>query len=137
MNTTTVNAAEHEAVMAELKRTDITQYWVQTLRNWSAAAELSARKARNHDDEFGSTLALARAEVYQLAAEELRDCPLAFLPGQCMKHAVSTAPLQRHTVPLMDFDSYGVRYVRARAWQYVALSISPDLPEVVPRMPDH
>ena len=34
------------------------------------------------------------------------------------------------TPPLMDFDTAGVRYVTARAWQFCAWRIAPDLPEM-------
>lgn len=37
------------------------------------------------------------------------------------------------TAPLMDFDNTGVQYICARAWQYCALEIDPNLKQQAPQ----
>jgi hypothetical protein len=76
--------------------------------DFAKAARGTAIKNHTKGDQFGETLAASRAEVYDKAAHI-------------------------RTPPLMNFDSAGVQYTTARAWQFCAWKIDPSLPEVAPR----
>jgi hypothetical protein len=96
---------------------------------WRKAARGTATKNHLKNDTFGETLATARAEVYEKAAELVRQLPLPDAAAEMMNRAKAA---HVRTPPLINFDSAGVQYTNARAWQFCAWQIDPSLPEVAP-----
>lgn len=98
--------------------------------DYGKAARGTAIKNHTKGDNFGERLANARADVYDKAAELVRQLPPQDAANEMMNRAK-----QAHirTPPLIDFDSAGVQYAIARAWQFCAWKIDPTLPEVAPK----
>lgn len=96
---------------------------------FAKAANGTAFARRTHDDHYGETLAASRAEVYAEAAELVRLMPPPLAAREMINRA--TAAHVRNP-PLVGFDSAGVQYTIARAWQFCAWQIDPSLPEVAP-----
>lgn len=97
---------------------------------FARAARGSAIKNRNKGDQFGEKLANTRAEVYVQAAELIRAMPLPQAAATMMERA---GRLHVRTPPLMGFDDAGTRYIAARAWQFCALEINPELEHAAPQ----
>lgn len=95
--------------------------------DFARAARGTAIKNHTKNDQFGETLATARAEVYDKAAELVREMPAAKAAAEMMNRAKAG---HIRTPPMMNFDSAGVQYVTARAWQFCAWRIDPSLPEM-------
>jgi hypothetical protein len=98
--------------------------------DFAKAARGTAIKNHTKGDQFGETLAASRAEVYEKAAELVRRLPPPDAAAEMMNRAKAA---HIRTPPLMNFDSAGVQYTTARAWQFCAWKIDPSLPEVAPR----
>lgn len=98
--------------------------------DYAKAARGTAIKNHTKGDLFGETLANSRAEVYEKASEMVRQLPLADAAAEMMNLAKA---MHVRTPPLIDFDAAGVQYNSARAWQFCARKIDPDLPEVAPK----
>jgi hypothetical protein len=98
--------------------------------DFAKAARGTAIKNHTKGDTFGETLASSRAEVYEKAAELVRQLPLPDAATEMMNRAKAA---HIRTPPLMNFDSAGVQYTNARAWQFCAWKIDPTLPEVAPK----
>lgn len=102
----------------------------RTFADYGKAARGTAIKNHTKGDMFGETLASARADVYDKAAEIVRQLPLLEAANQMMNHAKAA---HIRTPPLINFDAAGVQYAMARAWQFCAWKIDPSLPEVAPK----
>jgi hypothetical protein len=102
----------------------------QAFGDYAKAARGTAIKNHTKGDLFGETLANSRADVYDKAAELVRRLPLADAATEMMNRARAS---HVRTPPLIDFDSAGVQYNAARAWQFCAWKINPSLPEVAPK----
>ena len=98
--------------------------------DYAKAARGTAIKNHTKGDLFGETLANSRADVYEKASEMVRQLPLADAAAEMMNLAKA---MHVRTPPLIDFDAAGVQYNSARAWQFCARKIDPDLPEVAPK----
>lgn len=98
--------------------------------DYAKAARGTAIKNHTKGDVFGERLANNRAEVYDKAAELARQLPVTDAADDMMKRAKAA---HIRTPPLIDFDSAGVQYAIARAWQFCAWKIDPSLPEVAPK----
>lgn len=103
---------------------------VRLFADYAKAARGTAVKNRLKGDTFGETLASSRAEVYDKAAELVRQLPPDEAAAEMMDRAKKS---HVRTAPLMNFDSAGVQYTTARAWQFCAWKIDPSLPEVARR----
>jgi hypothetical protein len=98
--------------------------------DFAKAARGTAIKNHTKADTFGETLANSRADVYDKAAELIRQLP----PPDAAKEMMNRAKAAHiRTPPLINFDSAGVQYAIARAWQFCAWKIDPQLPEVAPK----
>lgn len=102
----------------------------QAFSDYAKAARGTAIKNHTKGDLFGETLANARAQVYEKASELVRQLPLVDAANEMMNRARAS---HVRTPPLIDFDSAGVQYNMARAWQFCAWKIDPSLPEVAPK----
>ncbi len=100
------------------------------LSDYAKAARGTAIKNHTKGDTFGESLAGARADVYEKAAELVRQLPLADAATEMMNQAKAS---HIRTPPLINFDSAGVQYAMARAWQFCAWKIDPALAEVAPK----
>ena len=100
---------------------------VDMFEGFGRAARGTAVKNRTKGDMFGETLAEARAQVYEKAAELVRTTPVGEAAVEMMNRAKAA---HVRTPPLMNFDAAGVQYTIARAWQFCAWRINPDLSEV-------
>jgi hypothetical protein len=98
--------------------------------DYGKAARGTAIKNHTKGDTFGETLATARANVYDRAADLVRQRPLQDAANEMMNRAKAA---HIRTPPLINFDSAGVQYATARAWQFCAWKIDPSLPEVAPK----
>jgi hypothetical protein len=98
--------------------------------DYAKAARGTAIKNHTKGDGFGERLANSRAEVYDKASELVRQLPVTDAANEMMKFAKAA---HIRTPPLIDFDSAGVQYATARAWQFCAWKIDPSLPEVAPK----
>lgn len=98
--------------------------------DFAKAARGTAIKNHTKGDVFGETLANSRAEVYEKASDLIRQLPPLEAAAEMMNRAKAA---HIRTPPLMNFDSAGVQYTTARAWQFCAWKIDPDLPEVAPK----
>lgn len=96
----------------------------------AAAGTAYSRQANN--DAYGHTLAASRAHVYTQAADLVHDMDLSSAAQEMMRRAQAS---HVRLPPLIDFDAAGIQYVVARAWQFCAWQIDPDLPMVAPRWP--
>lgn len=97
---------------------------------WALAARGTAAKNHAKGDAFGERLANARADVYDRAAalvKGMSDADAAVEMMSRAKHAHIRTP------PLIDFDDAGAQYTVARAWQFCAWHLDPELPEVQPK----
>lgn len=109
--------------------------WAIRFEHCALAAKGTAIKRRTVNDAFGARLAGARAEVYALAARVVRDREVvdtdlaAFLMRKAAERHVGSAQSQ----PLRGYDDHTLSYIEARAWQWCAWEIDPDLPEVQPK----
>ena len=102
----------------------------RTFADYAKAARGTAIKNHTKGDNFGETLANARADVYDKAAELVRQLPVPDAAYEMMERAKAA---HIRTPPLINFDQAGVQYATARAWQFCAWQIDPSLPEVAPR----
>jgi hypothetical protein len=102
----------------------------QTFADYAKAARGTAIKNRSKGDNFGDELATKRAAVYDMAADLVRRMPLQEAAKEMIERAKNA---HIRTPPLIDFDRAGIQYSTARAWQYCALQIDPNLPEVAPK----
>ena len=102
----------------------------QVFADYAKAARGTAIKNHTKGDLFGETLANARADVYEKAAELVRQMSLPDAAAEMMTRARAA---HVRTPPLIDFDSAGVQYNMARAWQFCAWKIDPTIPEVAPK----
>ncbi|HEX3649478.1 MAG TPA: hypothetical protein VHV49_13710 [Pseudonocardiaceae bacterium] len=102
----------------------------RTLSDYAKAARGTAIKNHTKGDAFGETLASSRADVYDKAAELVRRLPLQDAANEMMDRAKAA---HIRTPPLINFDTAGVQYATARAWQFCAWQIDPSLPEVAPK----
>jgi hypothetical protein len=102
----------------------------RTFADYAKAARGTAIKNHTKGDNFGETLANARADVYDKAAELVRQLPVPDAANEMMGRAKAA---HIRTPPLINFDQAGVQYATARAWQFCAWQIDPSLPEVAPR----
>lgn len=102
----------------------------RTFADYAKAARGTAIKNHTKGDTFGETLAGARADVYDKAAELVRQLPLQEAANEMMNRAKAA---HIRTPPLINFDAAGVQYATARAWQFCAWKIDPSLPEVAPK----
>jgi hypothetical protein len=102
---------------------------VETFAAYAAAARSTASGAGGRGDGFAESLARTRAGVYDQAAELLQR-----MPPDRAAHTMMDNAATRHvrTPPLTDFDSAGLGYIAARAWQFCATQIDPNLQEVAP-----
>jgi len=98
--------------------------------DYAKAARGTAIKNHTKGDTFGESLAGARADVYEKAADLVRQLPLTAAADEMMNRAKAN---HIRTPPLINFDSAGVQYASARAWQFCAWKIDPSLPEVAPK----
>ena len=98
--------------------------------DFAKAARGTAIKNHTKGDSFGEVLANGRAEVYDKAAELIRELPPADAAVEMMNRAKAA---HIRTPPLIQFDTAGVQYTTARAWQFCAWKIDPSLPEVAPK----
>ncbi|HWC80051.1 MAG TPA: hypothetical protein VG756_08815 [Pseudonocardiaceae bacterium] len=103
---------------------------VRLFADFAKAARGTAVKNHTKGDQFGEHLANSRAEVYEKAAELVRQLPPQDAAAEMMNRARAA---HIRTPPLMNFDSAGVQYTTARAWQFCAWRIDPSLPEVAPK----
>jgi len=98
--------------------------------DYARAARGSAVKNKAKGDKFGEQLASTRADVYAQAADLVR----AMHPQQAAVAMMERAGrMYVRTPPLMGFDEAGVRYITARAWQFCALEINPELEHAAPQ----
>jgi hypothetical protein len=102
----------------------------QVFSDYAKAARGTAIKNHTKGDLFGETLANCRADVYEKASELVRQMSLTDAAAEMMARARAA---HVRTPPLIDFDSAGVQYNSARAWQFCAWKIDPTLPEVAPK----
>jgi hypothetical protein len=102
----------------------------RTFADYGKAARGTAIKNHTKGDTFGEKLANSRAEVYDRAAELVRQLPLPDAAHEMMERAKAA---HIRTPPLIDFDTAGMQYATARAWQFCAWQIDPALPEVAPK----
>jgi hypothetical protein len=98
--------------------------------DYAKAARGTAIKNHTKGDAFGETLATSRADVYDRAAELMRQLPPADAAIEMMNRAKAA---HIRTPPLINFDNAGMQYATARAWQFCAWKIDPSLPEVAPK----
>lgn len=98
--------------------------------DYAKAARGTAIKNHTKGDLFGEQLANCRADVYEKAAELVRQRSLPDAAGEMMDNARAA---HVRTPPLIDFDSAGMQYNMARAWQFCAWKIDTTLPEVAPK----
>jgi hypothetical protein len=98
--------------------------------DYAKAARGTAIKNHTKGDTFGESLAGARADVYEKAADLVRQLPVTAAADEMMNRAKAN---HIRTPPLINFDSAGVQYASARAWQFCAWKIDPSLPEVAPK----
>jgi hypothetical protein len=94
---------------------------------WARGARGTAIKNHNKGDLYGEVLANTRADVYDQAAELVRQLAPPDAAAEMMNRAKAA---HVRTPPMIDFDSAGVQYATARAWQFCARTIEPDLPEI-------
>lgn len=104
--------------------------FAERFNGYARAARATAAQAKARSDPYGEQLANTRAEVYEKAAELLSSRPLEQAASEMMNNA---GRLHIRKAPLMDFDNTGLQYIAARAWQYCALAIDPNLPEQAPQ----
>lgn len=97
---------------------------------YARAARGTALQAKGKSDPYGERLANNRAEVYDKASNTVLRLPLDRAATEMMEQAGRT---HVRTAPLMDFDNTGVQYICARAWQYCALEIDPNLKQQAPQ----
>jgi hypothetical protein len=102
----------------------------RTFADYAKAARGTAIKNHTKGDNFGETLANARADVYDNASELIRQLPPADAANEMMNRAKAA---HIRTPPLINFDAAGVQYAMARAWQFCAWQIEPGLSEVAPK----
>lgn len=102
----------------------------RTFVDYAKAARGTAIKNHTKGDTFGETLAGARADVYDRAAELVRQLSPPDAAAEMMDRAKAA---HIRTPPLINFDQAGVQYAMARAWQFCAWQIDPKLPEVAPK----
>jgi len=102
----------------------------KSFSDYAKAARGTAIKNHTKGDRFGETLANCRADVYERAADLMRQMSPTDAAAEMMTRARAT---HVRTPPLIDFDSAGVQYNAARAWQFCAWKIDPTLPEVAPK----
>jgi hypothetical protein len=98
--------------------------------DYAKAARGTAIKNHTKGDLFGESLATCRAAVYERASDMVRQMALADAADEMMANARAA---HVRTPPLIDFDSAGMQYNTARAWQFCAWKIDPTLPEVAPK----
>lgn len=98
--------------------------------DFAKAARGTAIKNHTKGDAFGESLASSRAEVYEQASDLIRQLAPPEAASEMMSRARNA---HIRTPPLMNFDSAGVQYTTARAWQFCAWKIDPTLPEVAPK----
>lgn len=97
--------------------------------DYSKAAQGTALTCEKKGDTFGIVLAQTRAHIYASAAEMVSHRPPDEAAAEMMNRAKAA---HVRTPPLMNFDSAGVQYITARAWQFCGWKINPDLSEVAP-----
>src|SRR3984893_187008 len=102
----------------------------RTFSDYAKAARGTAIKNHTKGDTFGESLAGARAAVYEQAADLGPQLPLPAAADEMMNRAKAA---HIRTPPLINFDTAGVQYASARAWQFCAWKIDPSLPEVAPK----
>jgi hypothetical protein len=102
----------------------------RTFADYAKAARGTAIKNHTKGDTFGENLAASRADVYDKAAELMRQLPPTDAANEMMNRAKAA---HIRTPPLINFDSAGMQYATARAWQFCAWKIDPSLPEVAPK----
>ena len=85
--------------------------------DYGKAARGTAIKNHTKGDTFGETLANSRADVYDKAAELVRQLPLPDAANEMMNRAKAA---HIRTPPLINFDSAGQQY--ATALNYAPLS---------------
>lgn len=113
------------ADFGEPEKRDIAQEFAE----YAKAARGTAVKNHTKGDDFGEKLANRRAEIYDRAAVLVREKG----PEEAAKEMMEAAKAAHiRTPPLIDFDRAGMQYITARAWQFCALRINPDLPEGAP-----
>lgn len=96
---------------------------------YARAARGTAMQAKAKGDPYGEQLANKRAETYDQAANLVLRMPPEAAAAEMMN---SAGRMHVRKAPLMDFDSAGLQYISARAWQYCALEIDPTLTEQAP-----
>lgn len=96
-------------------------------RDYAEGARGTAVRDHVKGDSYCETLATIRADVYEMAAGVVEQLPLTEAAFEMMRRAKTT---HQRTAPLINFDSAGEGYIRARAWQFCAWTINPTLPEV-------
>lgn len=102
----------------------------RTFADYAKAARGTAIKNHTKGDAFGETLANSRADVYEKAADLVRRQPLQAAANEMMDRAKAA---HIRTPPLINFDTAGVQYATARAWQFCAWQIDSSLAEVAPK----
>lgn len=100
-----------------------------TFAEYAMAARGTAIKRHYAGDAFGETLTLARAAVYDAAADLVREMPLPEAAAEMMRRALDA---QVRTPRWVGYDNDAVSYITARAWQFCAWKIDPSLSEVQP-----
>jgi len=100
-----------------------------TFVEYAMAARGTAVKRHYADDAFGEKLTLARAAVYDAAADLVREMPLPEAAAEMMRRALDA---QVRTPRWVGYDADAVSYITARAWQFCAWKIDPSLPAIQP-----
>ncbi|HEX7658049.1 MAG TPA: hypothetical protein VF444_01110 [Pseudonocardiaceae bacterium] len=101
----------------------------QEFTEYAKAARGTAIKNHTKGDLFGEKLANRRADVYEKAAELVREYPLEVAASAMMEQAKAN---HVRIPPLVNFDEAGQQYVAAMAWQFCAWQIDKGLPEAAP-----
>jgi hypothetical protein len=106
------------------------QDWEQHFADIAEAAKGTAMHYKSTRDDHGERSALVRAEVYAAAGKLLEASPAwtieeaaAALRDHGMQYRSISGP------PLLDFEAAADKHVRARAWQYCAMCLDPEMEE--------
>lgn len=104
--------------------------WGQHFADIAEAAKATAMHYKATRDDHGEQSALVRSEVYAEAGHVIEENPsmtveeaAAALRDRGMQYRSVSGP------PLLDFEAAAEKHVRARAWQYCAICLDPEMEE--------
>lgn len=106
------------------------QDWAHYFADIAEAAKGTAMKYKASRDEHGERSALIRSDVYLAAAQLIESNPDDTMPRAAAR--LREQGMQFRSVsgpPLFEFEAAAEKHVRARAWQFCATRLDPEMEE--------